>query len=52
MIPKIIEMESGPPEGMTREQLERILRPNMLALARILAMEIKKDMENKDQDAR
>ncbi|WP_422445269.1 hypothetical protein [Thermoanaerobacterium sp. DL9XJH110] len=44
MIPKIVEMESRPPEGMTREQLERIPRPNMLALARKLAMETKDEL--------
>lgn len=45
MIPKIVERESGPPDGMTQEQLDRILRPNLRAMARILAAEIKKDME-------
>ncbi|AYO30838.1 hypothetical protein D2962_09620 [Biomaibacter acetigenes] len=48
MIPKIIEKESGPPEGMTEEQLQKILYPNLLAMARILAQEIKKEKEEGD----
>jgi hypothetical protein len=43
MIPKIIEREADLPDGMTEEQLEKILRPNLLAFARILAKEIKKE---------
>ncbi|ADL07183.1 hypothetical protein [Thermosediminibacter oceani] len=41
MIPKIIEMEADLPDGMTEEQLEKLLRPNLLAFARILARDIK-----------
>lgn len=51
MIPKIIVKESGPPEGMTEEQLQKILYPNLLAMARILAQEIKKEKEEGDGDA-
>lgn len=47
MIPKIVTRESGPPDGMTEEELGKILRPNFLALARIFANEIKKEQEEK-----
>ena len=52
MIHKIIEKESGPPEGMTQEQLQKILHPHLLAMARILAQEIKTEKEEGDGDAK
>lgn len=49
MTTKIVVKESGPPEGMTQEELERLLRPNFLAFARILAKDIKEEQEEKQK---
>lgn len=49
MIPKIVIKESGPPEGMTQEQLEKILRPNFLAFTRIIARNIIEEQEEKQK---
>lgn len=45
----IVEKKSGPPKGMTQEELEARLYPNFLALARILARDIIKDQEREQK---
>jgi len=47
-IPKLIEKESELPHGMTREDLEWALYPNLLALARIFARQELRERERRD----